>query len=116
MKQPSPIDFLRRWPRASVLLSALIMVGDAKHGDDGRGDNPGRGAPIDLERYDLWYSYDKLLRHMTRFFGGEYTDEETEVMHPVAVLWHAFNAVEAECERQGWTVSDLIDDYTDEEA
>ncbi len=115
MNQPSPNDFLRRWPRASIMLSALIMFGDRKHANDGRDLTSGRGAPIDNVRYNLAYSYEKLGRHMARYYGGENFDDETGIPHPVAVLWHAFNAVEAECERMGLTVNDLIEMYTEED-
>lgn len=40
--------------------------------------------------YEWSKSYAALLRHLTQWWGGEDTDEETGSSHLVAVAWHAF--------------------------
>lgn len=106
---PSPYDVTYRWPRAVTAVSALISWGDIKHGDDGRPD--GRGFQIDNDRYDHAYSMEKLHRHDVRFAGGQTYDEENGHPHPVAVAWHALNALEAFLKARDYSVEDIIEQY-----
>jgi hypothetical protein len=73
---PSSYDLERRWPLALLAVSGLIIFGDQKHSDDGRATNE-RGAPIDMVRYDLAYSWEKMSRHQARHHTGDQADHET---------------------------------------
>lgn len=111
-QQPSPYDVLKRWPRAVMALSALSLAGDMKHSDDGR--EPGRGMPLDHNRYDRDYCYDKLLRHMARtldpyFDSANEPSTENGVPEEIAILWHAIQA--AESVLADYTIEELIEDF-----
>lgn len=104
---PSPFDLIKRWPRAVMLVSALIIHGDQKHGGDGRAAS-GRGTPLDNQQYGLEYSYEKLSRHMTRRLEGRVVDPETNLFEAAAIAWHGLNALEAEAKAHNMTVNQII--------
>lgn len=107
--QPSPIDVLRRWPRAIMLVSALALSGDVKHSADGREMVRGGKLP---PRYDGAYSDEKRMRHAARRFDGQEIDPEFGTPHRAAEAWHAINALEDWCRQAGWTVDDIIEMFS----